>query len=59
MIPHPIMFFDNPAPTVEKTTMWKKLLGWLGKFLVNYGPGLAGAVIEAKAKKEAETPPQK
>ena len=59
MIPHPIMFFDNRPPVREKRPMWKAWLKTLGGWIVRLGPGLVGAIMEAKARKEAETPPQK
>ncbi len=59
MIPHPSMFFDNPAPIREKRTMWKSWLKTLGGWIVKFGPGLVGAILDAKARKEAETPPTK
>ena len=36
--------------------MWKKWLTWLGKAIVQYGPGLVGAILEAKIKKDAGKP---
>jgi len=53
------MFFDNPPPVREKRPMWKAWLKKLGGWIVAFGPGLVGAIMDAKARKEAETPPTK
>ena len=39
--------------------MWKAWLKTLAGWAVRYGPGLVGAIMEAKAKAEAEKPPSK
>lgn len=36
--------------------MWTSWLKTLGKWIVQFGPGLVGAIMEAKAKKDAAKP---
>ena len=39
--------------------MWKLWLKKLGGWIVKYGPGLVGAIMDARAKQEAEKASQK